>query len=146
MSTDRLKEIREALAKKSGGGGAMGGLEGMSNKQMQKALNQMDTQEINDVTEVIVRTKTEEIVLVNPEVTIMNMGQELWNIVPQRVERRPLGSSQAIPVEKVEDMSVEVKAEDVQLIVNTVNATEEEATSALRKNNGDLAAAIMSLK
>ena len=117
-------------------------LQGLSPKAMQKALGQIDTQEIDEVLEVIVRTRTEEIVLEEPEVTIMNMGQELWNIVPKRVTRKSSGTS-SIPEAKQE---LTINEQDVQLIVSTAGVTKEEAISAIEKSGGDIAKAIMSLK
>ena len=117
-------------------------LQGLSPKAMQKALGQIDTQEIDEVLEVIVRTRTEEIVLEEPEVTIMNMGQELWNIVPKRVIRKSSGTS-SIPEAKQE---LTINEQDVQLIVSTAGVTKEEAISAIEKSGGDIAKAIMSLK
>ncbi|MHA2250052.1 MAG: nascent polypeptide-associated complex protein [Candidatus Kariarchaeaceae archaeon] len=145
MSKRRRDLRREKRNKQRGSPPGGAGMDGMSPKQMQKAMSQIDTQEIEDVVEVIVKTKTEEIVLLNPEVTIMNMGQELWNIVPQGTERRPLGS-RPDAVDEEDLVEIEVKPEDVQLIVSTANVSEEEATDALKKSRGDLAAAIMSLK
>jgi nascent polypeptide-associated complex subunit alpha len=125
-------------------GRGTGDMSGMSNKDMQKALANMDTQEIADVTEVIVRTSTEEIVLGSPEVSVMNMGQEIWSVVPQSVSRRALGASPI--VEDTEDeIEIEIKEDDVKLIMSTANVSEEEATNALKKSKGDLAAAIMTL-
>jgi nascent polypeptide-associated complex subunit alpha len=138
----RRAERRKHLAK---GGGA--GMEGMSPKDMQKALSQVDTEEIPDVVEVIVRTKNEDIVLMNPEVTIMNMGQELWNVVPNGIERRPVGTAVVSETQiEEEPIEVDIKPEDVQLIVSTANVSEDEAIEALRKSRGDIAAAIMRLK
>lgn len=117
-------------------------LQGLSPKAMQKALGQIDTQEIDEVLEVIVRTRTEEIVLEEPEVTIMNMGQELWNIVPKRVTRKSSGIP-PIPEAKQE---LTINEQDVQLIVSTAGVTKEEAISAIEKSGGDIAKAIMSLK
>ena len=117
-------------------------LQGLSPKAMQKALGQIDTQEIDEVLEVIVRTRTEEIVLEEPEVTIMNMGQELWNIVPKRVIRKSSGTP-SIPEAKQE---LTINEQDVQLIVSTAGVTKDEAISAIEKSGGDIAKAIMSLK
>ena len=117
-------------------------LQGLSPKAMQKALGQIDTQEIDEVLEVIVRTRTEEIVLEEPEVTIMNMGQELWNIVPKRVIRKSSGTP-SIPEAKQE---LTINEQDVQLIVSTAGVTKEEAISAIEKSGGDIAKAIMRLK
>ena len=114
----------------------------VNNRQMQQALNQMETTEVNDVIEVIVRTKTEDIILEDPEVTIMNVGQELWSVVPSRVSRR----RPETPQTNEPDIDIEVKEEDVKLIVTTAGVSEEAAIEALKKAGGDLAAAIMNLQ
>ncbi len=121
----------------------MGDMSGMSAKQMRNAVNNIETDEINDVIEVIVRTATEEIVLHSPEVTIMNMGQEMWTVVPKKVERRPIDIDTTSPIAP-ED--VEIKEDDVKLIMTTANVSEKEAIDALRKSGGDLAAAMANLR
>jgi nascent polypeptide-associated complex subunit alpha len=145
MSKRRRDQRRAERRKQRTKGGA--GMDGMSPKDMQKALSQIDTEEIPDVVEVIVRTKSEDIVLMNPEVTIMNMGQEVWNVVPNGIEKRPLGESEVSETQIDEEpIEVDIKPEDVQLIVSTANVSEEQATEALKKSRGDIAAAIMRLK
>ena len=143
----RRRDQRRA-ARRAAMGPDMGGLPGagnMSQKDMQKALAGMETQEISDVIEVIVRTANEDIVLKSPQVTVMNMGQELWNIVPESVERLPAGSFAGGVAIETEEVEVEVKPADVQLLMTTANVSEEKATEALKKNRGDLAAAMMAL-
>lgn len=124
-------------------GGDMGDMNGMSSKQMKNAMNQIETTEIDNVEEVIVRTSTEEYILHGSEVTIMNMGQEMWNIVPQRVEKRLRDVDTTSPIAP-ED--VEIKEDDVNLIMTTANASREVAVEALRKSGGDLASAMMNLR
>ncbi|MHA2090090.1 MAG: nascent polypeptide-associated complex protein [Candidatus Kariarchaeaceae archaeon] len=146
MSKRRRDQRRAERRKQRNKGGGVG-MDGMSPKDMQKALSQIDTEEIPDVVEVIVRTKNEDIVLMNPEVTIMNMGQEVWNVVPNGIEKRPLGES-VTPETQIDEepIEVDIKPEDIQLIVSTANVSEEQATEALKKSRGDIAAAIMRLK
>lgn len=124
-------------------GGDTGDMSGMSSKQMKNAMNQIETTEIDNVEEVIVRTSTEEYILHGSEVTIMNMGQEMWNIVPQRVEKRLRDVDTTSPIAP-ED--VEIKEDDVNLIMTTANASREVAVEALRKSGGDLASAMMNLR
>lgn len=114
---------------------------GMSSKQMKNAMNQIQTDEVENVEEVTIRTATEEIILHNPEVTVMNVGQEIWNVVPQRVERKPLGGLD----QKIKPEDVVIKDEDIQLIMTTANISRNEAENALRASGGDLAAAMMNL-
>lgn len=140
----RRRDARRASRRKQMGPG-MGDMSGMSNKQMQKALSNMDTQEIENVIEVIVRTPTEEIVLSNPEVSIMNVGQEIWSVVPQSVSRRAIGAKPIVEDSGEEEIEIEIKEEDVKLIMSTANVSEDDAKQALRSAKGDLATAIMSL-
>lgn len=141
MSKRRRDTRRSQRRSKMGGG--KGDMSGMSSKQMKNAMNQIETTEIDNVEEVIVRTSTEEYILHGSEVTIMNMGQEMWNIVPQRVEKRLRDVDTTSPIAP-ED--VEIKEDDVNLIMTTANASREVAVEALRKSGGDLASAMMNLR
>lgn len=141
MSKRRRDARRSQRRSKMGGG--KGDMSGMSSKQMKNAMNQIETTEIDNVEEVIVRTSTEEYILHGSEVTIMNMGQEMWNIVPQRVEKRLRDVDTTSPIAP-ED--VEIKEDDVNLIMTTANASREVAVEALRKSGGDLASAMMNLR
>ncbi|MCH8908364.1 MAG: hypothetical protein IH840_14850 [Candidatus Heimdallarchaeota archaeon] len=140
----RRRDARRAKRRQQQG---MTGMEGMSSKQLQRAMSSMDTEEIHDVIEVIVRTRTEDIILKEPEVSIMKMGQEIWSVVPTSVERRQPGTSLEDAAEVILDDEVEIKINDgdVQLIVSSTNVDEDIAISALKKARGDIAAAIMSL-
>ena len=140
MSKRRRNERRKQRRSNQPGTGTGAG--NVNNRQMQQALNQMETTEVNDVIEVIVRTKTEDIILEDPEVTIMNVGQELWSVVPSRVSRRLPDSQQSNET----PIDIEVKEEDVKLIVTTAGVSEEDAIEALKKAGGDIAAAIMNLQ
>ncbi|MFV2014416.1 MAG: nascent polypeptide-associated complex protein [Candidatus Heimdallarchaeota archaeon] len=140
----RRRDARRASRRKQMGKG-MGDMSGMSNKQMQKALANVDTDEIENVIEVIVRTPTEEIVLSNPEVSIMNVGQEIWSVVPQSVTRRAVAAKPIVEDSENDEMEVEIKEEDVKLVMSTTNVPEEKARKALQSAKGDLAAAIISL-
>lgn len=141
MSKRRRDTRRSQRRSKMGGG--KGDMSGMSSKQMKNAMNQIETTEIDNVEEVIVRTSTEEYILHGSEVTIMNMGQEMWNIVPQRVEKRLRDVDTTSPIAP-ED--VEIKEDDVNLIMTTANTSREVAVEALRKSGGDLASAMMNLR
>lgn len=146
MSSRRSKSSR-ARKKSRQNPRAQGGIPGMSPKAMQKALGQIDTKEIDNVVEVIVRTETEEIVLNSPEVTIMNMGQEQWIISPKGTSRRPLSAAPIVSEGTTAELEdIELSEADINLVVSTAGVTEEEATKALKKSGGDIAAAIMSLR
>ena len=102
---------------------------------MQKMGMKMD--EIPDVSSVIIRTASKEIVIDEPNVTTINIqGQTMYQIAGGRIsETQPQRSSQSL-----------VSEEDVQLVAQQTGTTTEEARKALAEAGGDLAKAILSLK
>ncbi len=139
MSKKRRAERRKAKLDKLG---KLGKLDGVSNKNMQKALNKIQTDTIDNVIEVIVRTKNEDIILENPEVTIMNVGQEIWNIIPNNVSKINRNISET----KSNENSIKINDDDIRIVMSTANVDKQSAINALKKSNGDIAAAIMLLK
>ena len=100
-------------------------------RQLEKAMKQMgmQTKQI-DAEEVIIRTADKDIVINNPNVTLMNaMGQESYQIVGDAEER---------PKEKFID-------DDVKMVMEKTGVSEKEARKAL-EDAGDIATAILNLK
>ncbi|MBN1896544.1 MAG: nascent polypeptide-associated complex protein [Candidatus Aenigmarchaeota archaeon] len=100
-------------------------------KQLERAMKQMgmQTKQI-EAEEVIIRTAEKDIVISNPNVTLMNaMGQESYQIVGDAEER---------PRSRFVN-------EDVKMVMEKTGATEEKARKAL-EDAGDIATAILSLK
>ncbi len=88
-------------------------------------------QEIN-ATEVIIRTPEREIIIHRPQVSKVNMmGQETFQVVGA-VEERPLVA--------------EIQEEDIKTVIAQTSCSEDRAREALIRANGDIAAAILSLK
>ncbi len=86
-----------------------------------------------DVQQVILKTKTKEIIIENPEVAVMNMqGQKIFQITGEIVE-------------KAIEREVTVPEEDVQLVAQQANVSVEQARTALEQTKGDLAQAILLL-
>lgn len=109
-------------------------------KQMERTMKKMgmNMKELNDVEEVIIVLKDKEIVISNPEVSIMNaMGQETYQIVGDSSERLK-GSSD-------EDVEVEIDDDDIELVASQTGKSRKEVETALKEANGDLAEAIMKL-
>ena len=102
---------------------------------MQKMGMKMD--EIPDVSSVIIKTASKEIVIDEPSVTTINIqGQTMYQIAGGRIsEAQPQPSSQSM-----------VSEEDVQLVAQQTGTATEEARKALTEAGGDLAKAILSLK
>ena len=113
--------------------GVPGGRDAM--RMMQKMGMKMD--EIPDVSSVIIRTPTKDIVIDEPSVTAINMqGQTMYQIAGGRVsESQPQSSVSSGPSEG-----------DVQLVAQQTGASPEDAAKALTEAGGDLAKAILSLK
>jgi len=100
-------------------------------KQMKKMMKQMgiDMDEL-EAEEVIIRTKSEELIFKNPTVTkISAKGVETFQIVGNYkvVER------------------IEISEEDVKLVAEQAGVSLEEARKALIESKGDIAEALLKL-
>ena len=104
-------------------------------RMMQKMGMKMD--EIADVSSVIIKTATREIIIDEPSVTSINIqGQTMYQIAGGHVsEAQPQAAASTGPSEG-----------DVKLVAQQTGASTEEAAKALVDAGGDLAKAILSLK
>jgi nascent polypeptide-associated complex subunit alpha len=103
-------------------------------RDMQRMMQRMgiNQQEI-DAVEVIIKMKDNEIVISQPNVQKVNaMGQISYQISGKETIR--------------EQAKYEVKLEDIEVVVEQANCSKEEAINAIKKANGDLAAAIIALQ
>jgi nascent polypeptide-associated complex subunit alpha len=102
---------------------------------MQKMGMKMD--EVPDVSAVIIKTGSKDIVINEPSVTVINMqGQTMYQIAGGRVsEAQPQPQAQAVPSDA-----------DVQLVAQQTGKSVEESRKALIESGGDLAKAILSLR
>jgi len=113
----------------------------ISPRQMRRMMKQMGLQEIEDVQEVIIRTLEKELVIKEPQVTVMTQaGQKLWQVVGQSAEERPLSG------ELEEEAVAVIPEEDVHLVAQQAGVDVETARAALVDAGGDLAKAILALK
>jgi nascent polypeptide-associated complex subunit alpha len=114
----------------------------MSPRQMRRMMKQMGLKEIENVQEVIIRTLEKELVIKEPQVTVMTQaGQKLWQVVGQSAEERPLSSGL-----DNEEAVLEIPEEDVHLVAQQAGVDVETARAALEDAGGDLAKAILALK
>jgi nascent polypeptide-associated complex subunit alpha len=119
-------------------------------RQMQMMMRRlgMTTEEIPDVEEVIVRTKTKDHVFKSPEVTALTVqGVRTYQVVgtPEIRPRSsgalaPSGSSPAAP-----PVPSGPPDEDVRLVMDQAQVTRTEAIEALLQSDGAPAEAIMKL-
>lgn len=106
---------------------------GMNPRQMKQAMRKMGMEQVDiEATSVVIKTAESEIVFTNPQVAkVKAMGSETWQISGE-FEEHAL------------DTTPEISEEDVKTVMEQANVSEEEATAAIEKAQGDLAAAIMS--
>ena len=113
-------------------------LPGMNKKQMKQMERQMKKmgmkmEELEGAREVIIRFDEKELIIDNPNVSLMNvMGQETYQIE---------GKAREVELE----YEVEIPDEDIERGANSANVSLEEAKAALEECKGDLAEAIMKL-
>ena len=111
---------------------------GMNKKQMKQMERQMKKmgmkmEDLNGVTEVIIRFEDKELIIENPSVSLMNvMGQETYQVE---------GNAREVELE----YEVEIPDEDVEMVANSAGVSEDKARQALEECKGDLAEAIMKL-
>jgi nascent polypeptide-associated complex subunit alpha len=87
-----------------------------------------------EVEQVVFKTSTKEIIVENPEVTVMEMqGQKIFQVVGERI------------TEKALEKAVKIPEEDVQLVATQANVSPDQARAALEQTKGDLAQAILLL-
>jgi nascent polypeptide-associated complex subunit alpha len=113
----------------------------MNPKQMKAMMKRMgiDQQEMDGVEEVIIRTKSKEIVFKDASVmTVTAQGQKTYQIMgtPQERERkRDAGADEEAGIPK----------EDIKLVMEQTGSTEAQARKALEETEGDLAEAILKI-
>ncbi len=104
----------------------------MDEKALKAAMKRMgiQSQEI-PATEVIIKSEGKDIIISQPQVTKVNMmGQDTFQIIGHAHERK----------------RSDIIQEDINTVMQQANVDEKVALAALEFNNGDLAAAIISLK
>ena len=111
---------------------------GMNKKQMKQMERQMKKmgmkmEDLNGVTEVIIRFEDKELIIDDPSVSLMNvMGQETYQVE---------GKAREVEL----DYEIEIPDEDIEMVANQANVSADEARQALEDCKGDLAEAIMKL-
>ena len=114
-----------------------GAPQGRDAKRMMQKMG-MKLDEIDGVTEVLIRTPTREILIEEPVVTsIVVQGQRMYQVTGGSVSERAPSMEAAQP---------EVPEEDAKLVAEQTGRTLDEARAALKETSGDLAQAILQLQ
>ena len=104
---------------------------------MQKAMKKLGMkQEEIDAIAVVIRTKTEDIIIRNPSV--------------QKIDMMGQASYQISGIEEIrqndDEEEIEISDDDIETVSLQANVSKEDAKNALIENKGDLAGAILSLQ
>lgn len=120
----------------------MPGMRGVNPRQMKQAMKRLGitTEELKDVEEVIIRTKSKEYVLSEAAVTLMDMqGQKTFQVVGEPLIRERQASEAAVPAEPA------VPEEDIQLVMDQTGCDRQRAIKALKDAGGQPAEAILGI-
>jgi nascent polypeptide-associated complex subunit alpha len=104
-------------------------------KQMQRAMKQMgmDMKDVKGVSEVVIKFKDKELIIINPKVNITDfMGQKTYQITGK-------------PEEKKIEVEIEIPDDDIELVSTQTGANKDEVLKVLKETQGDLAEAILRL-
>ncbi|MEO9277320.1 MAG: nascent polypeptide-associated complex protein [Nitrososphaera sp.] len=105
------------------------------NREMRRMLDRMglEMKELSNVQEVIIKTDTKEIIITKPAVTEMKSKENsIFQVIAESYEEKEL----EVPI---------FSEEDIMLVAQQANVSQEEATKALTEAKGDLARAILLL-
>lgn len=114
----------------------------LNDRQMKQAMKKMGMKQtaINDVTEVIIRTKTNEIVITNADVVCVEMAGSKNYQISGNESVRALGEAPA-DAEPV----VSFPEEDVELVMSQTGCDRDKAIEALKAADGQPAEAIINI-
>ena len=105
------------------------------NREMRRMLDKMglEMKDLGNIEEVIIKTETKELYLINPQVVEMKgKDSTIFQVV-------------ATDIEEKERETPSLKDEDIILVMQQANVTREKAIQALVDAKGDLAKAILNL-
>lgn len=105
------------------------------NREMRRMLDRMglEMKDVQNVQEVIIKTDTKEIIISKPSVTEMKAkDNSIFQVIAETYEEREL----EVPV---------FSQDDIMLVAQQANVSQEQATNALIEAKGDLARAILLL-
>ncbi len=109
----------------------------IDSRMIKKAMKKMgmSQQELDDVNEVIIMCSDKKIVINNPNVTKVTMGgQETFQVIGD-AEEQPFKEKEA-----------EITKDDIKTVMEQTGCNKKEAAEAIKRNNNDLAQAIIELK
>ena len=98
--------------------------------QMMRRLG-ISVKNIDNVEKIIIQTDSKEYIFENAEVSVMEaQGQKTYQIIGNPI---------------IKERSEDTLKEDIKLVMDQTEKSEEEAKKALKETNGDIAEAILKL-
>jgi nascent polypeptide-associated complex subunit alpha len=144
----RLKPRAVRRSKQKASGELVSNKSSRAMKRQMRSMG-MDMEELEGVQEVRIKKEDGEIVLNQPQVSLIKQqGMEIYQVIAnpeagsETGEGEPSAQSEPSPVPEAK----EIPEEDVTLVASQANVSLDEARKALEANEGDLARAILSLK
>ncbi len=123
----------------------LGGLGNMDPAKMEKMLKKLNIDmRTLPATEVIIKSESHDIIITDPEVSVIKMkGRDVFQITGNLEEKAKGASKKDGDTETGEQ---DINQEDVQMIMEQTGKDKETVEQALKSVNNDLAKAIMELK
>jgi nascent polypeptide-associated complex subunit alpha len=118
----------------------MPGMRGVNPRQVKQAMRKLgiETEDLEDVQEVVIRTKSKQYIITEASVTIVQaQGQKTYQITGE-TEIVPLSQASAAP-------KAGIPEDDIKLVMSQTGASREKAIEALRATDGQPAEAIIKL-
>lgn len=118
----------------------------MNPRQVKQAMRKLGikTEELEDVSEVVIRTKTKQYVIRDAAVTIMEMqGQKQFQVVGE-VEITELGTAPSTTAAPTPHATA-VPEDDIELVMEQTGASRDKAIAALMATDGQPAEAILKI-
>ncbi|MFQ6054660.1 MAG: nascent polypeptide-associated complex protein [Methanosarcinales archaeon] len=106
---------------------------GMNPRKMAQMMKRagIDISEIEDVEQIIIKTKNKDLIFDDATVTVVNaQGAKMYQIV-------------GTPSERIRE--IEIPEADIQLVMEQTGVSVDRARAALKETKGDLAEAILNL-
>jgi nascent polypeptide-associated complex subunit alpha len=125
----------------------MPGMRGVNPRQVKQAMRKLgiETEDLEDVQDVVIRTKSKQYIITDASVTIMTaQGQKTYQITGE-TEILPLSQTPAATAKVTTPASPQVPEEDIKLVMSQTGASREKAIEALKATEGQPAEAIIKL-
>lgn len=131
--------IIQSIIEKGENQNMLGGLGGMNPGQMKKLMQQMGIKNSEvPATRVVVESENGNLVIDNPQVTMIEMGGQKSLQVIGEIREEKAGETST-------DTSAKTQS-DVEIVMEKTRCSREKAEAALKEANGDMVEAIMTVE